>query len=140
VLGTDEAIERFNREHPDLSQPSRNEPPQPEKPQESGHPTRADRLEAIEQAIEGFFEHRVGATHQAIDYMIIGLVGFTHPTKVKQRCDYAAALALAATVAGEFYFRSSHETSRVRSRFSAPQGRWSMRGKTENPARVRRRD
>jgi hypothetical protein len=133
VLGTDEAIERFDRAHPDLSQPTRNEPPQPEKTQESGHSTSADRLETIEQAIEGFFERRVGETHRVFNDMIIRVVGFTHPPK--EQCDYAAALALAATVAGEFYFRSSHHTSRSLPRFPGLRERCNPTAK--NPKHIR---
>jgi hypothetical protein len=138
VLGTDEAIERFDREHPDLSQPSRHEPPQPEKPQERGHSTGYEARERNAVAAVA-----VGCVKRSADPPSVGLstrggsaLRLTHPTKDRTQCDFAAALALAATVAGEFYFRSTHDTSRVRSRFSAPQGRWSMRGKTENPARV----
>jgi hypothetical protein len=137
VLGTDEAIERFDRDHPDLSQPSRKEPPQPEKTQERGHSSSTDRFEAIEQAIEGFLERRVGETHQVFNDMMIRVVGFTHPTKGKLQCDYSAALALAATVAGEFYFRSSHHASRSRRRFPDLRERWNTSYETENRSGVR---
>jgi hypothetical protein len=137
VLGTDEAIERFNREHPDLFQPSRHEPPQPEKPQERGHSTSADRLEAIERAIEGYFEGRVGETHRIFHDMSIKLAGFTHPTKDRQQCDYSAALALATTVAGEFYFGSTRHASRSRRRFPNLRERWNTTYETENRSGVR---
>jgi hypothetical protein len=130
VLGTDEAIDRFDREHPNLSQPSRHEQPQPEKAQESGHSTSADRLEAIERALEGFFGVGVGFTRQVFNDMRTKPVGFTHPaTKDKLQCDYAAALALAATVAGEFYFGSTHYTSRSLRRFPGLRGRWNTTAK-----------
>jgi hypothetical protein len=138
VLGTDEAIERFDREHPDLSQPSRHEPPQPEKPQERGHSTGYEARErnAVAVVAVGCVKRSADAPSVCLGTRGGSVLRLTHPTKDRTRCDFAAALALAATVAGEFYFRSTHDTSRVRSRFSAPQGRWSMRGKTENPARV----
>jgi hypothetical protein len=128
VLGTDEAIERFDREHPDLSQPRRPEPPQGEKSQQEGHKAGADRFEPIERAIEGFFGGRVGETHRIFNDMMISLVGFTHPTK--EQCDYSAALALAATVAGEFYFRSALHTSRSLHRFPGLRRQCKTTGKT----------
>jgi hypothetical protein len=137
VLGTDEAIERFDREHPDLSQPRSNETPQPEKPQERGHSTSADQLEAIETAIEGFFGGRLGETHQVFHDMMMRLVGITHPTKAREQCDYAAALALAATVAGEFYFGSMHHASQSRRRFTGLRERWSIPGSRKEPGAIR---
>ena len=51
----------------------------------------------------------VGETHQEFNRIKIRLVGFTRPTTDpvavnEERGDLSAALALAATVAGEFYF------------------------------------
>jgi hypothetical protein len=135
VLGTDEAIERFDREHPDLSQPRQNKQPAGEESPNEGHKAGADRFEAIEQVIEGFFERRVSETHRIFHDMRIRLVGFTHPTK--EQCDYAAALALAATVAGEFYFASTHHASRSPRRLPRLRERWNTSGKTENTSDVR---
>jgi hypothetical protein len=98
VLGTDEAIEQFDRDHPDLCQPRRDNPPQTNPPQGQAHPAEGDRLEAIDQAIEDVLDRRVGETRQEFNVMKIRHVGSANPT--------AAALALAATVAGEFYFGS----------------------------------
>jgi hypothetical protein len=137
VLGTDDAIERFDREHPDLSHPSRPEPRQPEKAQEGGHSTSADRFEAIEQAIEGFFDRRPRETRQVFNGMMINLVGFTYSTKDKQQCDYVAALALAATVAGELYFGSTRHASRSRRRFPELRERWNTNHGAENRSGVR---
>jgi hypothetical protein len=168
VLGTDEAIERFDREHPDLSQPSRHEPPQPEEPQESGHQAGADVLEAIGDLARE--TNSVGCVKRSADAPFAGLgtrggsaLRLTHPTRAtnplaretnsvapfaglgtrggsalrlthptKKQCKYAAALALAATVAGESYFRSTHHTSRSLRRFPGIRGRWNSTAKTEN--------
>ena len=157
VLGTDEALERFDREHPDLSRPGREAPPetkpsqrhgaipapaQENPPPRQGHPAAADRLlEAVDGAIDHLHdgqqtaiegqtdptasgketERRVGETHQEFNRIKIRLVGFTRPTTDpvavnEERDDLSAALALAATVAGEFYFRSADRRNSPRSR------------------------
>ena len=140
VLGTDEALERFDREHPDLSHP-RNEDPQTNPsqghgsipaqaqanpPPLQGHPA-ADRLR---QAVDRFLDHlhdeqpdtgRVGETHQEFNRIKIRLMRSTHPARNpeagnEERCDFSAALALAAGLAGEFYFRSADRRASFRSR------------------------
>jgi len=157
VLGTDEALERFDREHPDLSRPGREAPPETNPsqgqgaipapaeenpPPRQGHPAAADRLlEAVDGAIDHLHdgqqtaierqtdptasgketERRVGETHQEFNRIKIRLVGFTRPTTDpvavnEERGDLSAALALAATVAGEFYFRSADRRDSPRSR------------------------
>jgi hypothetical protein len=60
VLGTDEAIEQFDREHPDLFPPRRDNPPQTNPPQGQAHPAEGDRLEAIDQAIDDVTDRRWG--------------------------------------------------------------------------------
>jgi hypothetical protein len=134
VLGTDEAIERFDRAHPDLSQPSRPEPQQQEKTQERGHSSSPDRFEAIGDPAREIYP--VGCVKRSADapFARLGTCGgsalrLTHPTK--EQCDYSAALALAATVAGEFYFRSSHHASRSRRLFPLLRERWETTGKTQ---------
>ena len=62
------------------------------------------------QAIEDVTDRRVGETHQEFNHIKIQTVGCTHRT--------AAALALAATVAGEFYFGSWNRRGRERRRFA----------------------
>ncbi len=157
VLGTDEALERFDHEHPDLSRPGREASPetnpsqrhgaipapaQENPPPGQGHPATADRLlEAVDGAIDHLHdgqqtaiegqtdrtasgketERKVGETHQEINRIKIRLVGFTRPTTDRvavneERDDLSAALALAATVAGEFYFRSAGRRNSPRSR------------------------
>ena len=157
VLGTDEALEQFDREHPDLSRPGREAPPETNPsqgqgaipapaeenpPPRQGHPAAADRLlEAVDGAIDHLHdgqqtaierqtdpiasgketERRVGETHQEFNRIKIRLVGFTRPTTDPvavngERDDLSAALALAATVAGEFYFRSADRRNSPRSR------------------------
>jgi hypothetical protein len=111
LLGTDEAIEKFSREHPDLSAPARDQKPatgptgghgelqapaQPlqEKPDaQSTSSQYSVPTDAIDQAIERLDKseseargkrsvRRVGETHRVFDDMRIGSVGFTHPTIV----------------------------------------------------------
>ena len=128
ILGTDEAVERFDREHPSLTVPRLSDAPQTSPTGEHGEfqaPARGDRrleLETIDRDIEFLDDHdpavleqsrnrRVGETHQEYNDMKIGLVSFTHPTNrtepgQEERFDISAALALAATVTAEFYFRS----------------------------------
>jgi hypothetical protein len=52
--------------------------------------------------------------------MRIGLVGFTHHNKTghEERFDISAALALAATVAGEFSFRWAANSAESRRRMA----------------------
>jgi hypothetical protein len=83
VLGTDEAIERFDRDHPDLFQPRRDNSPQTNPPQGEAHPAEPDRLEAIDQAIEDVTDRRVGETHQEFNHIKIQTVGCTHPTELQ---------------------------------------------------------
>jgi hypothetical protein len=122
VLGTDEALERFDREHPELSRPSPVVPPATRPSQ--GHGARAAPGQEnmppkqVHTAMIGQSARRVGATHQEFNDIKIGLVGFTHPTRSDQR---AAALALAATVAGEFYLRFVDRRTRLNAR------RWILR-------------
>jgi hypothetical protein len=137
VLGTDEALERFDREHAGAPPQERHEVPQAdpaggqgdievparqEPPPEQRTPARAGgRLEAIDGAIERWHDpvpvapegsiRRVGETHHIYDHMRIKLVGFTHRTR--KRTDLPAALALAATVAGRFYFPMADRRARV---------------------------
>ncbi len=171
VLETDEALERFDREHPDLFQPRREEgseanpsqgqrtiaPPVPESPPVGQSRRAAARLW---QAVDWCLEHpddeppnagRVGATRQKPDDIMIRLVRFTHPTEEQpeagrmeetrqesqripirlphtthrtvdreagpeQHCDFAAALALAASLASEFYFGTADRRTGFRSR------------------------
>ena len=150
VLGTDEALERFDHEHPDLSRPDREAPPatnpsqgpgaipapaQENLPPRQGHPA-ADRLR---QAVNRFLGHlhdeqpdagRVGETHQEFngsethqesDRIKIRLMRSTHPAKSREasneeRCDFSAALALAASLAGEFCSRCADRRASFRSR------------------------
>ena len=63
----------------------------------------------------------MGETHQEFNRIKIRLVGFTRPTTDpvavnEERDDLSAVLALAATVAGEFYFRSADRRNSPRSR------------------------
>jgi len=160
VLGTDEALERFDREHPVLSPAGREEAhetspsggqgqktaPVPanmllrQGQSESGDP----RLEAIDQSIEFLgghapvvlqrcINHRVGETHRKFNCMRNGLMGFTHATirsepGQEERFGISAALALAATVAHEFYFRSVDGRARGRLRLVTACGRLGLRG------------
>ena len=109
LLGTDEAIERFNREHPDLSPPRSDATPatspagvhsefqlpglplQDVQPGQSTSWRDQQQTEAIDGAIERLDDddrlalgkiaaRRVGETHQRSDDMRNGMVGFTHPT------------------------------------------------------------
>ncbi len=109
LLGTDEAIERFNREHPDLSQPRSDEPPaisptgghserQPSGPPmqdvwpgQSTSGREQTQTERIDRAIELLDEHEPFAWEQSFDRgvrensrtinaMNIGMVGCTQPT------------------------------------------------------------
>ena len=131
VLGTDEALERFDREHPDLFQPRRDEPPEtnpsqgrgaiPAPAQEHtplGQVSGDHRAELTDRAIEHLADRRVGETHQGYNHIKIGPVGFTHPTGDgdEERYDVSAALALAATVAGQFYFGCTGRGNGLRSR------------------------
>jgi hypothetical protein len=90
-------------------------PARPEVPPAQDSTTREDRrLEVLDAAIEQWHAPvlvalegcicRVGETHQESKGMRIGLVGFTYPTRTgheeRFELDIAAALALAATVAG----------------------------------------
>jgi hypothetical protein len=118
VLGTDEAIEKFDREHPDLFQARPADPPETDPSQEHGHSTSDDRLEAIDKAIEDVSDRGVGETHQEFNVTKIRHVGSANPT--------AAALALAATVAGEFYFGSRRFSRLDRNR---PADQTAVRGK-----------
>jgi hypothetical protein len=144
VLGTDEALERFDREHAGAPLQERHEVPQTdpaggqgdievparqEPPPAQGTPARVGgRLEAIDGAIDRWHDpvsvapeggiRRVGETHQNGDRMRIRSVGFTHPTVRTEpgqegRLDLPAALALAATVAGRFYFPMADRRARV---------------------------
>ena len=138
-LGTDEALERFNRDHPELSPARSDAPPEshptggqgavPAPAQEDPPPgqgasaSRDRRLETIDRALEDF-DRRAGATDQEFHDMAIGPVGLADPTirsePVRERaCDFSAALALAATVASEFYFRSTDRNARARPRLAA---------------------
>ena len=109
LLGTDEAIERFNREHPDLSPPRNAEPPaasptgghsdlqppaQPVQDVRTGQSTSGreqTRMEVIDRAIEMLEEHEpfaweqngecaVCANSRTISVMNIGIVGCAHRT------------------------------------------------------------
>jgi hypothetical protein len=154
VLGTDEALERFDREHPGPPPQERQETPQAdpaggqgdievpaqqEPPPAQGAPARAGgRLEAIDGAIERWHDpvpvapeagiRRVGETHQNRIRMRIRLVGFTHPTVRTEpghegRLDLSAALALTATVAGQFYFSTPDRRARAGRRITNACGR-----------------
>ena len=131
VLGTDEALERFDREHPDLFPPRRDEPPETNPSQGRGaFPSPAQentplsqvsgdhRAELTDRAIEHMADRRVVETHQGHNHIKIGPVGCTHPTEddKEERYDVSAALALAATVAGEFYFGYTGRGNGLRSR------------------------
>ena len=92
VLGTDEALERFDREHPELPVPARRADPEPaDRPgkcrprrrarrplQSSELGSRDRRLERSTEAIEDVADRRVGETHQEFDHMHNGTGGF-HP-------------------------------------------------------------
>jgi hypothetical protein len=127
MMDTDEALERFNREHPELFRPERDDRPQTNAAPGDGsipapaqeNPATTDRLEVIDHTIEHLDVRRVGETHQKFNCMTIRLVGFTHPTEDLNagnvgQCDFSAALALAATVAGEFYFGFTDRKARTR--------------------------
>jgi hypothetical protein len=131
VLGTDEAIERFDREHPDLFQPRPADPPQTERSQgpdafpapAQKSPRATDRFEATDWAIEHLADRPGGETGQQFIAIGMGHGSFASPTKHReagqeQRCDLSAALALAATVAGKFYFGSVFRRTRARPRKS----------------------
>jgi hypothetical protein len=127
VLGTDEAIERFDREHPDLFPPRRDNSPQTEKSQRPDafpapaqkSPGATDRFEATDWAIEHLADRPGGETGQQFIAIRMGQASFTSLTKhheagQEQRCDLSAAMALAATVAGQFYFGSAFRRTRAR--------------------------
>ena len=83
VLGTDEALERFDREHPDLSRPRREDPPETNPsqgqgaipapaeenpPPRQGHPAAADRLlEAVDGAIDHLHDGQQTAIERQTD-------------------------------------------------------------------------
>jgi hypothetical protein len=74
----------------------------------------------------------VGETHQNYNDIKIGLVGETHATDrpepgQEERFDISSALALAATVAGKFYFGSADRRARARPRFAGARGRVGLR-------------
>jgi hypothetical protein len=124
VLGTDAALEKFDREHPDLFPPRPDvKLPAQRDPAPGQGPAPGDRrMETIDQSIEQMQdEHpaprRVGETHQEHNHIKIGMVGFTHPTEDSEirRYDLAAALAIAATVAGDFYFGYARRRTGTRS-------------------------
>jgi hypothetical protein len=71
VLGTDEAIEQFDRDHPDLSQPRREEPPQTENSQDHGSATGGGHLETIDRAIEDLSDPCVGETIRKFNHITI---------------------------------------------------------------------
>jgi hypothetical protein len=158
ILRTDEAIERFDRANPELFPPP--PPAAPEPDPGGGHSavpvparpdvppapktaTRADRrLEVLDTALarwhdaapvarEGF-PRRESESHQEPNGMRIGLVGFTHHKKTGQeeRFDIAAALALAATVAGEFSFRWAANSVESRRRMARGFGMSTLRAET----------
>jgi hypothetical protein len=149
ILGTDEAIERFNHDHPELFPTRRNatpdsspadgrgalQPPaQPQmQPMRSTSARQIRRPEVIDRAIEFLYDlapsvaelsiRWVGETHQNYIHIKERQVGFTHPTDdagsgQEERFDISAALALAATVAGEFYFRSEARRANTRPRIA----------------------
>jgi hypothetical protein len=148
VLGTDEALEQYEREHSKPSAPPSPPAGTPETNPEGAHSdkqgpapqdapparstsTQQDSAPAlIDRAIELLGDpRRVGETHQNeinqndIDEepncIRIGPVGFTHPT---ERYDISAALALAATVAGNFYFGSVSNRGKARRRWASSCG------------------
>jgi hypothetical protein len=109
LLGTDQAIEKFNREHPDLSAPKGDQPPATSptgarsdspapslplhdvRPGQSTSRRNGGQTEAIDGAIERMDDDdaralesgtqgRVGGTHRVSQGIRIELVGFTHPT------------------------------------------------------------
>jgi hypothetical protein len=154
VLGTDEALERYDREHPAPAAPERHEAPETdpaggqgdipvparqEPPPAQGSSTREGRrLEAIDGALERWHDpvpvapdgriHRVGETHQNATRMRIRSVGSTHPTirpepGHERRLNLRAALALAATVAGQFYFSTADRRARAGRRLARACGR-----------------
>jgi hypothetical protein len=66
--------------------------------------------------------------------------GFTHPTDRSEpvgegRFDISAALALAATVAGEFYFRSAARGANTRPRIAGTYGWFIQEGRKKNHKR-----
>jgi parallel beta-helix repeat protein len=185
VLGTDEALEQYDREHSKPSAPPSPRAGTPETNPEGAHsdnqgPARQEvppaqsssrrehrRFEQIDAALELLDVRRVGETHQIEineneihqkpNGMRIGLVGFTHPTaelwdnpravgethqnEINQneihqksngmriglvgfthpteRYDISAALALAATVTGNFYLGSVSSRGKARRRWAA---------------------
>jgi hypothetical protein len=131
VLGTDEAIEKFDSEHPELFVPRPDNPPQTEKSQgpDAFHapaqesPGAADRLEATDWAIEHLAARPGGENGQEFIAIRMRQASFSSPTEDRearqvQRCDLTAALALAATLAGQFYFGSAFRRTRARPRKS----------------------
>jgi hypothetical protein len=156
VLGTDEALERYDREHPGPPSQERHDAPETdpaggqddiqvpapqEPPPAQGSSTREGRgLEAIDGAIERWHDpvpvsveyiRRVGETHRVFDHMRLKSVGFTHPTEPhEERFDISAALALAATVAGAFYFPSANPRAKARPCWARGRGIWRLRTET----------
>jgi hypothetical protein len=145
ILGTDEALERFGLDHPELLPPRPNDAPatNPTGGQESeiqapvqqntapgqSTPTQGEsRLDAIDRSIEALHDRRVGETHRKCNDMKIKLVGFTHPTitsepSPEKRTDLSAALALAASVAGQLYFSTAKRSAKAGRRIAAASGR-----------------
>jgi hypothetical protein len=138
ILGTDEALERFDRDHPGLLPPRPTDAPatHPTGGQESeiqapaqqnaapgpSTPTQGEsRLDAIDRSIESLHDRRVGETHRIYDHIRMRSVGFTHPTR--KRTDLSAALALAASVAGRLYLSTAKRRAKAGRRIAAASGR-----------------
>jgi hypothetical protein len=132
IIDTDEAIDRFNRAHPELfparpnqapkvdpaeahsdlqALPDENAPAQPEPS------ARSEKMrKAIDQALT-MLAPRETEGRPRLDPPRKSLTGFTDAT-TQTPFDVSAALALAATVAGEFYIRSVRGRIRARPRIA----------------------
>jgi hypothetical protein len=137
VLGTDSALEEFDREHPDLFAPRPDvKPPARRDPAPGQGPAPSDRqMETIDQSIEQMHDEdpaprRVGEIHQQDDHIKIAPVRFNRPSEEveEQRYDTSAAMAIAATVASEFYFGSARRRTGARSWFARRASALSQRG------------
>jgi hypothetical protein len=175
ILRTDQSLERFDREHLELSPDRRDEAPKPDPaqghgaipppakeytPPRQGQSARDDhRIEVVDQAIAFLHDHdwqtgdrgdtsdRLSALEppSAPDAILVSV----HPLRrsgqakassshdTRPRIDYAASLALAATVAGAVYYRALNRRDNVRHRFATACARLGLHelvGSSSSPA------